>query len=492
MTQRQTQVRSRSALTGDNLVMSIRYLSDLAVGPRDSRTVSPAALRHAALCVLMGAALNTGLSLTRAQAQAPVGANAASANASRQMSADTAQELTIEQVLQAAGLNLDVAVARRDYEAAQADIVAADHAPLPVLSAKAGSIDLQNGVGAGPLFQQKRIDKSVGLDWTWERGNKRALRTQTSRLSAQAAQADWQDMVTAQRILALQGFYDWLAAHQRVGEMQGIATSTLALAQAAQRRLQAGDLSAQDAARTDIEAARAQADARQAILDWQRAALALAPLINMRGNPLQWRPKAAWPAVADQAEAVQQAQARLDDLVEQRPDIRAARERAQAAQSALELARAQKSTDLTWGGSVDHFPSATGTTARQMELRLQLPLQWGYSYEGEIARAAALQAQSQDWLERARLQARAELQGLLQVWDNTRERFHAFEQDILPRARRVAQQAELAYTQGALSLTDLLDARRTLRTIQLDAITAQADLAKAQGTWQLRTTAPAP
>jgi len=134
--------------------------------------VSPAALRHAALCVLMGAALNTGLSLTRAQAQAPVGASAA-----RQVSPDSVQELSIEQVLQAAGLNLDVAVARREYEAAQADIVAADHAPLPVLSAKAGSIDLQNGVGAGPLFQQKRIDKSVGLDWTWERGNKRALRT---------------------------------------------------------------------------------------------------------------------------------------------------------------------------------------------------------------------------------------------------------------------------------------------------------------------------
>jgi len=402
-------------------------------------------------------------------------------------SASTAdQTLSIEQVLQAAGQNLDVAVVRRSYEAAQADILAADHAPLPVLSAKAGAIDLNNGIGGGSLLQDKRIDKGVGLDWTWERGNKRSLRTQTSRQTAQAAQSDWQDTITTQRILALQAFYDWLGAHLRVEEMQGIAASARSLSQAAQRRLQAGDVSAQDAARTDIEAARAQADVRQAELERQRAALALAPLIAWPGQPLQWRPRTEWPT-GGQAAAIQDAQLRLEEWVEQRPDVRAARERAQAAQSALQLARAQQSNDITWGGTVDHYPAVTGITARQMELRLQMPLQWGYRFEGEIGRASALQSQSQDLLERARLGARAELQTLLQAWDAARDRLQTYERDILPRAQRVAQQAELAYTQGALTLTDLLDARRTLRTTRLEAIAAQADFAKAQGTWQLRT-----
>ena len=402
-----------------------------------------------------------------------------------------ANTLTIEQVLQAAGHNLDVAAVRRAYEAAQADILAADHAPLPVLSAKAGSIDLRSGVGGGSWLQDKRIDKGVGLDWTWERGNKRGLRTQTSRQAAQAAQADWQDAISSQRILALQAYYDWLAAHLRVEEMQGIAASTQALARASQRRLQAGDVSAQDAARTDIEAARAQADVRQAELERQRAALALAPLIVWPGQPLQWRPRSEWPS-GGSADAVQQAQARLDDLVEQRPDVQAARERAQAAQSALQLARAQQSNDITWGGTVDHYPTVTGTATRQMELRLQMPLQWGYRFEGEIGRASALHSQSQDLLERTRLGARAELQTLLQAWDAARERLQTYERDILPRAQRVAQQAELAYTQGALTLTDLLDARRTLRTTRLEAIAAQADFAKAQGTWQLRTSPVTP
>lgn len=462
--------------------MSIRHLPGLRLA---EHTTTPHPLGRVLGATSLAVWLTCGLSPSAwAQGPAPMTHRTLAPTASTQ--ADT---LSIEQVLQAAGQNLDVAVVRRSYEAAQADILAADHAPLPVLSAKAGAIDLNNGVGGGSLLQDKRIDKGVGLDWTWERGNKRALRTQTSRQTAQAAQADWQDAITTQRVMALQAFYDWLAAHLRVEEMQGIAISAQALAQAAQRRLGAGDVSAQDATRTDIEAARAQADVRQAELERQRAALALAPLIVWPGQPLQWRPRTEWPA-DNQADALQQAQARLEDLVEQRADVRAVRERAQAAQSALQLARAQQSNDITWGGTLDHYPTLNGTTmstTRQLELRLQMPLQWGYRFEGEIGRASALQSQSQDLLERVRLGARAELQTLLQAWDAARERLNTYSRDILPRAQRVAQQAELAYTQGALTLTDLLDARRTLRTTRLEAIAAQAEFAKAQGTWQLRT-----
>jgi cobalt-zinc-cadmium efflux system outer membrane protein len=51
----------------------------------------------------------------------------------------------------------------------------------------------------------------------------------------------------------------------------------------------------------------------------------------------------------------------------------------------------------------------------------------------------------------------------------------------------VAESAELAYRKGALSLTDLLDARRTLRATVLDGLAARADHAKAATAWRLRT-----
>ena len=58
--------------------------------------------------------------------------------------------------------------------------------------------------------------------------------------------------------------------------------------------------------------------------------------------------------------------------------------------------------------------------------------------------------------------------------------------ELLPRARQLLTQAELAYGKGAQSLTELLDARRSLRSSLLDAIACQADFAKAQGSWVLR------
>jgi len=71
------------------------------------------------------------------------------------------------------------------------------------------------------------------------------------------------------------------------------------------------------------------------------------------------------------------------------------------------------------------------------------------------------------------------------------ERARRYDQDITPRSIEVAERAELAYRKGALGLTDLLDARRTLRAALIDQLAARADLAKAVVALQLRTrTAP--
>ena len=104
----------------------------------------------------------------------------------RAQPASPSSAVSLSQVMQAARENLDVSLARRALAAAQADVASADHAPAPVLSAKAASIDLQNGVGTGNLLRDKRIDKSLGIDWTWERGNKRELRTRAAKFSADA------------------------------------------------------------------------------------------------------------------------------------------------------------------------------------------------------------------------------------------------------------------------------------------------------------------
>ncbi len=392
--------------------------------------------------------------------------------------------LGLQEVLQAARQSPEVLAAQRAVNAARAEVLSADRAPAPTLSAGVASIDLQNGNGSGSFWSQKRIDKSLGLDWTWERGNKRALRTETAAHSANAAQADSQEVLLLQQINAQAAFYDLLAAQQRLQAVQAISQSAKQLAHSAQLRLKAGDLSAQDAARIQVEAERSRAEEQSAALDRQQAVWALSQFTGLAVPRGGWQVQGEWPAsTADTA----QADALLETLIEQRPDVIAARERLAAAQTALQSAQALRQADPSIGTSFDHFP---GTSTRLMALRISMPLNGWQRFDGDIARALAQEEQSQALLQKTLLQAHADLGALVQARQISAQRLQIFESSILIQATQVAAQAETAYNKGGLTLTDLLDARRTLKTTQLEALVARNAHAKALGAWQLRLAMP--
>ena len=397
-------------------------------------------------------------------------------------------KVNLDQVFAWARDNLEVQLAQKGLIAAQADIVAADHAPAPQLSAKLSQMDLQHGLGAGSFWSAKRIDKGVGLDWTWERGDKRGWRTQAATQGALAAGFDLQEVRQQQLLSAQAAYFDLMAAQSKWEDLTAIARSATELSQAAAKRLAAGDLARQDADRAAIEADRARGDVDAMQAELTRARLALAQLIGREREAGHLAAVGAWPdALAWQDRATLEAQlAQALQGVALRSDVQAAAARVEAAQAAWGGAKAQRSADVTWGASADHVP---GTSTRQVELRVQMPLLWGYRFEGEAARSQAQLDQSRDVLERTQRAAAAELQRLHAELVAAATRSRRYLQDIVPRSRSVADKAEMAYAKGALSLTDLLDARRTLRAALMESTGAQADLAKAATAWQLRTTA---
>ncbi|HSU22002.1 MAG TPA: TolC family protein [Variovorax sp.] len=396
--------------------------------------------------------------------------------------------LTLDEVLRAARENPDVSASRLALSAARADILAADHAPSPVLTAKAASIDLQNGIGTGGLAR-KRVDSSVGVDWTWERGGKRAARTAAAERAADAARFDIDDVQLDQQLVAGSAFYDLLGAQERIVEINAIERSASQLAGTATRRVQAGDLPAQEAARTEVEAQRSAVDLRAAELDRDRAQLVLARILGATAAVRGRLAGTDWPVLGMLPYGTA-GEVDLDTLIENRADIRAARARVASASASLDNAQAQRTADVTIGASLERYPT---TSNRLLEVRASIPLLFNYRAEGEIGRALAVYTQTQENLDRARNDARLELQRLRAEAESNARRLQVFQRDILGGAQKLADNAELAYRRGALSLTDLLDARRTLRATQLDAINARVDHAKATLAWRLRTqTSPTP
>ncbi|WP_427914037.1 TolC family protein [Ramlibacter sp. MMS24-I3-19] len=333
--------------------------------------------------------------------------------------------LTFPQAMQAARDTVEVSIARRAVEGARADVATADHAPAPVLTTKASQMDLQHGIGPGNLLRDKRIDKSVGVDWTYERGNKRELRTRAAARTADAAASDFQEVVVQQQIAVAAAYWDLAAAQERVLQVADITRSAADLAAASSRRQRAGDISQQESLRTEIESRRAEADLRAAQADRVRAMLALGQLLGQRG---EFAVEASWPPVTADAGA--------QPDPEQRADVRAARLRVEAAQAAFDNALALRRNDVTIGSSIDHWP---GTSNRLVELRLSMPLAGvlgSYNYEGEIARARAGLDQAQDQLEKARRAALAETGRLGEELRATAARAAEFEQSIVPRTAR--------------------------------------------------------
>ncbi|HMS06587.1 MAG TPA: TolC family protein [Burkholderiaceae bacterium] len=391
--------------------------------------------------------------------------------------------LGLEQSLEAARRNVEVRWQEQARSAAQADVLVADRAPFPVLTGKLSQMDLQHRLGSGPLWK-KPFDRSIGVDWTYERGNKRELRTEAARRAVAAAEADVSTLVLQQQVATSAAFYDLLAAQERVLGVRELSEQADHLARTSRRRLQAGDVSDQDNRRVEVESERARADVLSAELDRRRASVGLAQLTGLSPRPEDaefWSAEASWPAAAP-ASAVPPGAAA--DWIERYPSVEAARARLAAAESLLDGAQALRKVDPVVGASLDRLP---GTSNALLELRVSIPLQTGRGYDGEVARAGALLEQARLALDRERIAARSDLQLRENELAAATARWRTYDQDILPRARKVAEQAEFAYAKGALPLVDLLDARRTLRAALLEALAARADDAKARGAWRLMT-----
>lgn len=387
--------------------------------------------------------------------------------------------LTLAQTLEAAKLNWIAKFSEQELAAARSDVLTANRAPLPIFSAKASATDASNGTTLATGSAGRKTDKAWGLDWTLERGGKRAYRTEAAQLISQAAEAELTETQLQQQLLAKDLFFDALTAQEKSQHLKAIAIAAETTASTAKVRHQAGDLSAQDMMRIEIESERAAADYRKSLLEEKRVSQALAQILGI-ATMQSITVKSDWPTLSSLP--LEQSQS-LESWIASRPDVKAAILRMQASQALLENAKALGKIDPTIGLSVDSNP---GTTKRLTELRVQFPLQGNSTYDGEIGRATAQLYQTQTQLEQSKLNAENEWKTMREAHAASIARQKIYTQEIVPRAQKVAAQAEMAYAKGAIPLVDLLDARRTLKNSLIEALDVQAEHAKTSIALQIR------
>ncbi|MBF7010346.1 TolC family protein [Novosphingobium resinovorum] len=366
--------------------------------------------------------------------------------------------------------NIDVIRSRLALKTAQANLRIADTAPNPNLNLSA--VQLRPGrIGRRPL--DSVADTVVGIDLPLERGGKRQARTGEARALIDAAEGDLASARRDMREAVYGAYFDLKAAEQRSAILSAIAASYADSQHMAHTQEHAGSISRGDLSRQAVEASRAKTDAQQAAIALQVARLGLATLIGRERDAPDIATSGDWgdaPAAASTEPA--------DLLALRRPDVLAAQSRVEAARRSLDGAHALRHPDVTVSMQYEHAMDDLGVGS-SVGVGVSVPLPVRNRYSGEVDAAGTALVQAEAEARKAAAVATAEITIARQSLSQASERRREIEERQLPAARDAAGVAEFAYTNGATSLLELLDARRSLRTVELGAVDARADEAHA-------------
>lgn len=381
--------------------------------------------------------------------------------------------------------NHDLKLALVNVIRSEANVEIAQAAPNPIVSLSSNGIR-PGGNGSGSIWN-KRIDSIAHVDQLIERGGKRELRTENARQQVQAARYDLSETERQISLLVAYAYIDLKTAQDKLAAANDAEQLLEAVFQATRLRQSAGDVAGVDVERVRVDLLRSRNDVDAASAELTRSRRALGVLLGISESADTLQASDPWPSV-DSNEPAQSAS--VDEMIAQRPDVRASEARLEASASALQFANALRVRDVSVGLQYEHYPQtgdAAAGNGNSVGFSIQFPLFVRNYYKGEILAADAARNAAEENLRQSRLVAENDIFSARAALKNAADRVRRNRDELLKSAEKSARAAEFAYKNGAIGVMDVLDARRTLRSIRLDALAAQSDFSKALAYWSAST-----
>ncbi|RYE86715.1 MAG: TolC family protein, partial [Myxococcales bacterium] len=246
--------------------------------------------------------------------------------------------------------------------------------------------------------------------------------------------------------------------------LEGLVEQGKGTVELARSRVTGGQIAPVEVDRLEIDQGRLEQQVLAAEADERSLVAACAPFVGVPCAPFRSGDEArgflqAW---LDQAE-------RLDGDVEQRPEARGLEALRRAADAEGQLARAQALPDLTvrLGYVYDRFV-ISGDQRHSLNLSVALPIPLFDRGQAQVAAAEAKQRRLDEQRQRLVASDRARLTPLRDALARQRQRQQSVVTRLLPRARGVLTDLERATSGRLLSLTEVLQARRTVNELLIE------------------------
>lgn len=392
--------------------------------------------------------------------------------------------ITLDQAIELAlAHNHSLKASRTQIQQNQAQEITANLRPNPSFGADTQFVPFfspQDFSGEN-LDQTQQFD--VGLSYLFERGRKRQHRLQAARDATAVTRAQVAD---AERTLAFnvgQQFVSVLLAESTLKfaeqDLQGFQQTV----DISETQFKAGYIGEGDYLKIKLQLLQFQTDVSSARLAKVQALVGLRQFLGYDAVP------ADFDVIGDLA--YQPVHAKLEDLqvqaLRERPDFKAAQLGIKAAQSQIDLAKANGKVDVN--GTYD-FTHVSGENAASIFASFDLPI--FNRNQGEIARTKYALTQAQEQQQSASDTVLSDVQNAYEAVKSNDEVVQLYTSGYLKQAQDSRDISEYAYKRGAASLLDFLDAERSYRATQLayrqalaSYMTALEQLKEALGTRNL-------
>ena len=392
--------------------------------------------------------------------------------------------ITLDQAIELAlAHNHSLKASRTQIQQNQAQEITANLRPNPSFGADTQFVPFfspQDFSGEN-LDQTQQFD--VGLSYLFERGHKRQHRLRAARDATAVTRAQVAD---AERTLAFnvgQQFVSVLLAESTLKfaeqDLQGFQQTV----DISETQFKAGYIGEGDYLKIKLQLLQFQTDVSSARLAKVQALVGLRQFLGYDAVP------ADFDVIGDLA--YQPVHAKLEDLqvqaLRERPDFKAAQLGIKAAQSQIDLAKANGKVDVN--GTYD-FTHVSGENAASIFASFDLPI--FNRNQGEIARTKYALTQAQEQQQSASDTVLSDVQNAYEAVKSNDEVVQLYTSGYLKQAQDSRDISEYAYKRGAASLLDFLDAERSYRATQLayrqalaSYMTALEQLKEALGTRNL-------
>jgi cobalt-zinc-cadmium efflux system outer membrane protein len=354
--------------------------------------------------------------------------------------------------------NQSVRAARLDVDQARANETTAGLKPNPLFTSLNADFPVFTpsqltwpNIGNNQSFTQS-------LSYLFERGAKRQKRVEVARDTTDVTARTVEDSERTLRFQVMQAFVDVLLAKSNFE----FATEDLSdfdeVVEVNRHRMEKGDISDGDFLKIALQKLQFEQDVSSARLALVQARANLRQLLGYQSvaedfdvaGRLEHRPYTAT------LEQVRQ------EALASRPDLQAAASGTRLADSTSALAYANRARDLVGEVEYDRNGPVNGIG---FGFSIDLPIH--DRNQGEIARSIVAARQARESESAARVQVLTDVESAFATLETNDRLVSVFESGYLAQAGKSREISRYAYSRGASSLLDLLDAERTYRATQI-------------------------